>query len=210
MARLRSGILGNVRGKVAGVVGSQWKDKNYVREYVLPANPNTAAQQVQRGKMQDVVAFCKSLVGPVFNSYTDKFQKSMSGFNFFIKHGIAEFDGSPTYANLKLTEGKLYPIQSLVVEYAEDSELTGATWDEAIGNNGALTDKVYGALYDTAKELWYFPAAEVTRDDELITFAVPDDSNATDLECWVWAIAYSGTLVSMLSNSAHSQAVNPA
>ena len=209
MARLRSGILGNVRGKVSGVVGSQWKDKNYVREYVLPANPNTAAQQAQRGKMQDVVAFCKTLVGPVFNAYTDKFQKSMSGFNFFIKQSIAEFDGSPVYANLKLTEGKLFPVDKTDCVYITGTPVLNIDWVGAVGNNGADTDKVFAAVHDTSTGLWYFPAAEVARSVRLIAVVVPAGLTNTDLECYVWAINYSGTLVSMISDSVHQQATLP-
>lgn len=201
MAVLRSGILGNIRGKVAGVVGSQWKDRNYVREYVKPANPNTAAQQVQRTAMSDVVDFCKSLVGPIFNAYTDKFQKSMSGFNFFIKRNIAEFDGSPIMANIKLTEGKLFALQSLDSEY--DTALTkcSITWDEAVGNNGSLTDKVYGAVYDDNTKLWYFASAEATRDDELIEVTVPAGLSNLDLQSFAFAAKYAGTLVDIISDS---------
>jgi len=209
MARLRSGILGNVRGKVSGVVGSQWKDKNYVREYVLPANPNTAAQQVQRDKMKDIVAFCKTLVGPVFNAYTDKFQKSMSGFNFFIKQSIAEFDGSPTYANLKLTEGKLFPVDKTDCVYITGTPVLNIDWVGALGNNGAVTDKVFAAVHDTSTGFWYFPAAEVARSVQLIAVVVPAGLTNTNLECYVWAIKYSGTLVSMISDSVHQQATLP-
>ena len=205
MAIIRSGVLGNTRGKVAGVVGSQWKDKNYLREYVKPANPNTVAQQTQRGKMSDCVEFSKTLVGPVFNAYTDKFQKSMSGFNFFIKQSISEFDGSPVYANLKLTEGKLYPLQEVAAVYDDALGFQTTTWDEAIGNNGALTDAVYGAAYNTDTGLWYFPAAEVTRDDESLVIQLPQALAFADIEVWVWAVQYNGTIVNLLSDSIQDQ-----
>ncbi|MCK5615174.1 hypothetical protein KAR91_75625 [Candidatus Pacearchaeota archaeon] len=206
MAKLRSGILGNVRGKVAGVVGSQWKDVNYIREFVKPANPNTAAQQTQRTKMSDVVAFCKPLVGPVFNQYTDKFQKSMSGFNFFIKSSIAEFDGSVDYSALKLTEGKLYGLDDLEAIVPPANPTLEITWTENIGNNGALTDPVYAAAYDSDTGLWYFPAAEVTRDDEQIDITVPTTITASSMQCYAWAIKMSGTLVDLISDSAFDEA----
>lgn len=209
MAKLRSGILGNIRGKVAGVVGGQWKDVNYVREYVKPANPNTAAQQTQRTAMTDVVAFCKTLVGPVFNAYTDKFQKSMSGFNRFIKSNIDEFDGAVDYTALILTEGVLYPIQDVILEYVSPNVFATFTWDEAIGNNGALTDAVYAAVYDKLTGLWMFPAAETTRDDESMTVTVPATTVATNLEGYIWAAAKTGTIVNSISNSVHKEGTAP-
>lgn len=203
MAVIRSGVLGNTRGKVAGVVGSQWKDKNYLREYVKPANPNTTAQQVQRGKMQDCVAFAKTLVGPIFNTYTDKFQKSMSGFNAFIKSNISEFDGSVDYSALQMTIGKLYPIQSLDGSVNTGDGVVTLTWDEAIGNNGALTDKVYAFVYHSGAKLWYFASAESTRDYETTTVQCKSGVPGSQLEAWVLAIKYSGTVIEMISNSSH-------
>lgn len=209
MARLRSGILGNVRGKVSGVVGGQWKDKNYIREYVKPANPNTSAQQVQRTKMSDCVSFCKSLVGPVFNAYTDKFQKSMSGFNFFVKRNIAEFDGSVDYSALKLVEGKLFAIDATSFVYITGTPILNIAWTGALGNNGAEGDKVYAAVQDTSTDLWYFPAGEVARVTTSIGVVCPAGLTATNLECYVWASKYAGTLVEMISNSVHGQATVP-
>lgn len=203
MARLRAGILGNIRGKVAGVVGSQWKDKNYLREYVKPANPDTAAQQTQRGLMSSCVAFSKTLVGPVFNTYTDGFQKGMSGFNFFIKGNINYFTAVPTYSSVKLTEGKLFsPVISSAVYLNNPLSIT-VNYDTSNGNNGAATDKVYAVAYDKSTGLWYFPGEEETRIDGAIDVDCAGGLTATNLLCWLFAIKYSGTLVSMISNSSY-------
>ncbi len=201
MARIRSGVLGNTRGKVAGIVGSQWKDKNYIREYVKPANPNTAAQQTQRTKMSDVVAFCKPLVGPVFNAYTDKFQKSMSGFNFFIKRNIDVYDGSPNLADMKLTEGKLHAPTVVAGAYTNGVADIDITWVESLGNNGSLTDKMYAAAYQNITKLWYFASAEVDRDAETLTIVGPTDAQPSNFEIYLWAIQYSGTIVNIISNA---------
>lgn len=94
MAIIKAGILSKVSGKVAGVVGSTWKGKNYLRELVKPANPNTALQQAQRGKMGACVKVARTLVGDVFKPYLDKFLKEMSGYNWFVKNNIAKFNGA--------------------------------------------------------------------------------------------------------------------
>ncbi len=209
MARLRSGILGNIRGKVAGVVGSQWKDKNYIREYVLPANPNTAAQQVQRTKMADVVAFCKALVGPIFNPYTDRFQKSMSGFNFFIKANIAIFDGTPDYPTILMTEGKLSPLLITDAVYTTGSGQMQVTWTTNYGNNGSADDQCYGAALHVPTGVWYAAPLEVDRDTLNHLYFLPTGFTATDIEVWTFAAKYVGTLVNMISNSAHAQGEAP-
>jgi len=209
MAKIRSGVLGNTRGKVSGVVGSQWKDVNYLREYVQPANPNTAAQQAQRSKMADCVAFCKHLVGPVFNAYTDRFHKSMSGFNFFIKENIAEFVEAPVYANLKLTSGKLYFGGITSCTWTLPSGNVTIGFSIAHGNNGASSDKVFAACYDTSTGFWYFAEIEVNRSVGEIMVPLAETSAPGNIEAYCWVAKYSNTLVSMLSDSDHQQAVAP-
>lgn len=209
MAIIRSGVLGNTRGKVAGVVGSQWKDKNYLREYVKPANPNTAAQQAQRGKMSDCVEFAKALVGSVFNAYTDKFQKSMSGFNYFIKQNIAEFDGSPDYSAVKLTEGKLYIPSSFTAEYTTGTGACVCAFASSLGNNGATDDKFFAAVYYPTDDIWFFAPAEVDRSTGTITVTCYTGYTPTDLEAYLWCAKYSGTIVSMISNSVHDVPAAP-
>jgi len=205
MGVIRAGILSRVSGKVAGVVGGQWKDKAYLREYVVPANPNTTPQQTQRGRMRIGVAFGKTLVGQVFNKYTDKFERGMSGFNRFLKSNMAYFLTPITYASIKVTEGKLWSLVNL--DATKSSSLLSVTWTGTnIGNNGSLTDKVYAVAYDTVTGLWYFAGAEVNRSVASIAITVPTAAGATDFVVYAWAAKYSTsspTLLEMISNSAY-------
>ena len=201
MARLRAGILGNIRGKVAGVVGGQWKDKNYVREYVKPANPKTAAQIVQRDLMLGCVRFAKVLVGPIFNAYTDRFLKSMSGFNYFIKKNITQFVAAPVWANIVISEGKLSPIVLGSCTYNTATGETIMPWTANNGNNGADTDKVFWAVYHESTRLWYFADAEVDRSVETDTQTLPTGLNAVNLYVYMLVAQYKNTLVDIISNS---------
>lgn len=199
MGIILNGILGAVSGKVAGVVGAKWKDKAYLRAFVKPANPNTAAQQVQRTKFSDVVNFAKSLVGQVFNAYTDKFQKSMSGFNFFIKRNIDIFDGTPDYTVIKVTEGPLKtPTATLAVLAANTVTITFST---GLGNNGLADDDIFAAVYNKDNGLWAFPDAEVNRSTGTIDIDVESGSSATDLQTYVWAAQSVGGILDIISNS---------
>lgn len=204
MAILKAGILGSLRGKVAGVVGCQWKNVNYIREYVQPANPNTAAQQTQRTKMSDTVAFSKPLVGPVFNAYTDRFQKAMSGFNRFIKTNIAEFDGSPDYEVVKLTEGKLSNIGITGITYNPGAGTLVFVFTTAYGNNGASDDQVFAAGYDESTGIWVMAAAEVDRDSLGITVPMAAGLTFGNIHGYIWCARYTNTLVTLISDSGSS------
>ena len=201
MSKLQTGILGGPKGKVGGVVGFRWKDKDCIRGYAIPANPNTTAQQTQRGLMKACVAFAKLLVGQVFNKYTDKFIRSMSGFNFFVKSNIKIFDGSTDYSALKITEGQLYvPTISTAVYSAGDITIE---YSDSVGNNGASTDKVYAVAYHVPTGIMYFPSAESDRDTGIIIITAPAGLTAGDLRVWCFAAQYVRTLVTMVSNSSY-------
>jgi hypothetical protein len=201
MAILTGGILGNIRNKVGGVVGSQWKHRNTLRSYVIPGNPDTAAQQVQRNKFAAAVAFAKLILGQVLNVYVDPFQKQMSGFNFFIKRNIAYFADTIVWASVKVTFGKLYgPLNAQFGTLV--AEQTAVTWDTDTGSNGAADDKVFACLYNKTKDLIYFAGAEVARSAGTLTLDVPGSEDGDDcyMACWASKYDAAGALV-MVSDS---------
>lgn len=205
MAVLRSGILGRASGKVAGVVGGHWKDKAYIREYVVPANPNTTPQQTQRGLFSRGVAFLKALVGPVMNVYVDKFQKSMSGFNYILGINMAYWTDPITWGSVKVVLGKLWG-PATAAFHTNISHMT-ISWDnDSYGNNGAASDKVYAAARDRTTGLWYFPAAEVLRSVGTISIALPDSADDHVIDAYIWTAKYSvssPTLLEMVSDSSY-------
>jgi hypothetical protein len=202
VSKLQTGILGGPKGKVGGVVGFRWKDKDCIRGYAIPANPNTTAQQTQRGLMKNCVAFAKLLVGQVFNKYTDKFIRSMSGFNYFVKANIKVFDGTTDYSAIKVTEGQLYAPEAVTATLGVGS--VTVAFNENLGNNGAATDKVYAVCFDETTGIMYFPAAEVARSVKAIVITVPGNVSAADLHVWCLSSRYVRTLVEMISNSVYS------
>lgn len=207
MGKILSGILSKVSGKVAGVVGASWKDVAYLRAYVKPANPNTAAQQVQRTKFSDCVDFAKPMVGQVFNAYTDRFQKSMSGFNFFIKRNIDIFDGTPDYTLIKVTEG---PLSNVIVSAAD---YAGANidvfWDFNYGNNGLATDKVFVLVYDSGTGIFYFDGAEIQRDVGTAEVTIGAGLTVANLKVYVITAQYVTGVLTLIANAQFFQGSTP-
>lgn len=110
MAKIKSGILSKVQGKVAGVVGATWKGQNYLRELVKPGNPNTPAQQLQRGKMSVAVKASRTFLAPVLSPFVGKFVKNMSAYNWFVKQNIANAASEDSkIKDLMLSFGSLTP-----------------------------------------------------------------------------------------------------
>ena len=122
MAKIKSGILSKVQGKVAGVVGATWKGQNYLRELVKPGNPNTPAQQLQRGKMSVAVKASRTFLAPVLSPFVGKFVKNMSAYNWFVKQNIASAASEDSkIKDLMLSFGSMTP-PSFV---ADDVSLVG-------------------------------------------------------------------------------------
>jgi hypothetical protein len=110
MAKIKSGILSKVQGKVAGVVGATWKGQNYLRELVKPGNPNTPAQQLQRGKMSVAVKASRTFLAPVLTRFVSKFVKNMSAYNWFVKQNIGTAASPSTdIRDLMLSFGTMTP-----------------------------------------------------------------------------------------------------
>lgn len=205
MGIIRAGILSRVSGKVGGVVGASWKDKAYLREYIIPANPNTTPQQVQRTLMRIGVAFGKALTGPVFNAYTDKFERGMSGFNRFIKDNMRLFLSPITFASIKLTNGKLW--RGTFNTPTSASHSVTVTWSPtSLGNNGAATDTCFAAVYDVEKAQWFFASAAVARSTGTITVPMVGGSVGHTAHVYAWFAKYSvtsPTLLEMISDSGY-------
>lgn len=129
MAKIRAGILSKVQGKVGGVVGATWKGKNYLREHVKPSNPNTPAQQLQRGKMSVAVKGASYFLGGVLTRFTNKFVKDMSAYNWFVKQNIALKASQDTKLNdFKLCFGNL-PTPAVEGESWAGASGTGILFD---------------------------------------------------------------------------------
>lgn len=199
MGVILSGILSGVSGKVAGVVGGRWKDKHYLRAYTIPANPDTAAQQVQRTKFKDAVNFAKPMVGQVFNTYTDKFQKSMSGFNFFIKRNIDIFDGAPNFGNINITEGPLSFVTVTSAQYVTDT--VTVSYNPNNGNNGLDSDDVFLVVYDESTGIFYFAATTTIRTGGAIDVLCETGLTAANLHSYTFTSQYIGAVLQMISYS---------
>ena len=86
-----SPIISEARGKVSDVVFSVWKGRPYIRQRVIPANPQSAAQTLVRNSLSRVVQLWQSIevqLKAVWNTYASGYQ--MSGFNMYMRQNRAQ------------------------------------------------------------------------------------------------------------------------
>lgn len=205
MGIIQSGILSKVSGKVAGVVGADWKGIAYLRAYTKPANPNTAAQQVQRTKFKDCVAFAMPILGQVLQEYVDPFQKLMSGYNAFIKKNIDEFDGAPAWGSVQLAWGTLSSAQIASATY--NTPDVDIIYTPNPGNNGESSDKVFAVIHDSSTNRFYFATAEQARTASPMSVVCEAGLTPANLYCFLISSRLVGTTRTMVGRNAHAQVV---
>jgi hypothetical protein len=199
MAKIQAGILSNVRGAVAGVVGGVWKGKNYVRARVTPANPNSAAQQLQRGKMASCVAFAKLILGPILQPYVDPFQKTMSAFNWFVKKNIALFTETPDYSTITISEGTLFP--ATIADAEPSTDIVTLTLETSTGSNGLATDMITAVVRDAATGRVFTAGTPVARSVGTLVVACPGFTSESDGMAWAVTYRLDGSKVVLVGNS---------
>lgn len=95
MSLLRTPLLSfSARGKIAKtLVYSAWKGLNTVRQYVIPANPQTTGQVDQRNAMKAVVAafryyFTNAICRTAWNLRAALMPGAQSGFNAYASNAV--------------------------------------------------------------------------------------------------------------------------
>jgi hypothetical protein len=157
MAKIPSGVLGPLSGKVSGVVGGSWRGVPYIRGYAKPGYSNTTAQELQRNKMAYIVAAGKPFVGRVFNPYYDKFLSKRSGFNQFISSNIQGAGVLADVTSVIVTDGPLYPGSGIAGRIPAGNVFT-ITWGVETGVDGAISDVAIAWVRDPISNLVEFSA----------------------------------------------------
>lgn len=108
MAKITGPLLSlGARGTVAGTATfSAWKGRPYVRQRVIPANPNTAAQQATRSVFRQASDIWKN-AGPLFIAPWNRFADGqvVTGRNKMIGDYTRELRGKPDLADMIWSPG---------------------------------------------------------------------------------------------------------
>lgn len=134
MGKLQGGILGIMTGKVGGVVGSTWKDKNTLRSYRSSiAVNNTAKAVASKNIFAECVAKAIQINGVIGRDLWQRFEKSQSGYNALVAQFRSAYDINNQFLPnaLILSKGKIEetPILSASIN-AINKDIT-ITWNTA-------------------------------------------------------------------------------
>lgn len=204
--KILTGILDNGRGKVGPVIGSEWKGQAYLKEYFIPANPQSEKQVFQRAKFLLAKWCASSVLESWCQGILDANYDNMSGFNALMRCIIST---QPVYspgefltyiqlqnADRMFSQGNLHAGACTVAEYSTGTGAFEVHWDTGLGTDGLATDKVsiivhWNSLlnslkagekptFATFRRCFAFVDVE-TRTDGVYTGALSAGLDATDL-----------------------------
>ena len=192
MGVILQGILGGFSGKVGPVVGAKWKDIDYMRGYVIPANPNTAGQQTVRAKFAYLVALARLIIPTVLQPYWDRFYTDMSGFNAWISKNYALASSTGELgASAIMAKGTLETVPIISCVYTAGTGNCVVTYDTGTNGNGLATDNVLLVMYNKTTDLLQFFEMGVTRADGSVTGDIA--INLSPANVFAYIFAYRGT-----------------
>jgi hypothetical protein len=145
------------------VVYANWKGRNYVRRYVVPANPQTAEQS----KTRDVFAWASSVwkqLGPLTIEPWDRFATGqvLTGRNAFIGKNVNALRGDADLADMIGSPGAkgglpatsiaaASGVAEIVVTFVTPTVPDGWTLDEVVAFAIPDQDPATGVLYATVE-----------------------------------------------------------
>ena len=154
MAKVTGPLLSiAARGSIASTqVYSTWKGIDYVRQHVIPANPNTAAQQTTRGvfkEASDLWLRAPTLIRAPWDR--NAVGRPYTGRNKFIGSYIGALRGDADMADLIMSPGaKGGPAALAVVAVGGALLITVTITEPALPTGWTITQAVAGAIEDGA------------------------------------------------------------
>jgi hypothetical protein len=205
MAKTPAGVLGPFSGKVGNVVGASWKGIKYIRQYVVPANPDTDAQKAERGLFADLVHLAKAALGPVLQVFWDPFLRGISGWAEFIGVNRDLYEATDDYSPVLMARGTLEGAVIATAIYSTTVAII--TWDGTVLGNGSADDVACVFVYDEEHKVGFF-STNATRSTESLSVSVGTGRTAAKLNAWLF-FADSATAPTQVSYSDHEVCSTP-
>lgn len=198
-----SGILGKVSGKVGPVVGGDWKGINYLRSYVIPANPQTPGQVTQRTRFTTIQDYARQVLSTLIQPYWDQYQTGQSGYNAIMSDWLLNADANDLLvSDCSVSKGTLSQQLLDGVEYDTATGITIFDWTQSLVGNQLATDIAIAVIFDKSSGLLYFWEDGDLRSGNSLSMTITIGLTATNLECYLFFSQGTGSTM-IVSDSDH-------
>lgn len=172
-----SPLVTDMRGKLGDAVMSIWKGIHYVRSRVIPSNPQTAAQTLQRDALKNTLTMWQSVktwAKTIWDTYAEGY--ALSGYNRYMDDNILHTKAG--------TAGHLTPYNQDYIKVSAEAAAAGGageitcTWTNNTGVHGVDNYSAFYRKTEAAAETYAWVSGGVTDcDTETITIAGLDAAN---------------------------------
>lgn len=220
MGTIKTGILGNVSGKVGNVVGGTWKGINYLRTVAASVNnPNTELQVNQRLKFGAVVKFLQPLTEFIRVGYKGQAVK-MTAFNAAFSYNFHNAltgdapDFSIDYPRAMVCRGNMAGAINPACASTDPAKVV-LSWEMTPGNGpSSETDTTIFVVFNATKQEAVYSLNAGTRVDSSLEVAVPASFSGDTVHCYIAFMTMNsvlgGQLRNAISNSCYAGSVTVA
>ena len=217
MGTIKTGILGNVSGKVGNVVGGTWKGINYLR--TMPAggnNSNTELQVSQRLKFSTVTKFLQPInefIRVGYRAQAVKMTAFNAAFSYNFRNALAgDFpDFSINYPLAMVSRGNLAGAISPGSTSTEAAKVT-LNWETTSGNGlSSDTDTAIFVIFNESKKEAVYSLNGGNRVDGSVVVNMPSSYSGDTVHCYIAFMTLNSVLGGQarnaISNSSYAGSV---
>lgn len=192
MAKFLKGIHGAYSGKVGNVVGSNWREVDYVRAMPKPSKkPATVDQLSQRARFGLAVSFLSPINDLLKLGFSDKQHGKSTGYNkalqHMINHGIVgeypeyEID----YKGIAVARGGLSNLMAVAWEETTPKNVE-VSWLPETNKYTAFADDSVILLFYNIERSFFSILENGTREDGNLAFTLPDAYEGDRIVGWIF------------------------
>jgi hypothetical protein len=160
MARLKSGIIGPISGKVGTVIGSTWKGQPYLKAAHKPRTKRISQKELANRRKfamaQEWLRPLTKFVREGFKGYTETVEGFVAAKSWLLKNSF-EGEGADLRINpalVKLSHGDL-PLSADIIASVNDDMYLQFTWDPSRVEGGSPMDQVMLMAYNIKRGFGY-------------------------------------------------------
>jgi hypothetical protein len=207
MGTIKTGILGNVSGKVGNVVGGTWKGINYLRTSAANVNnPNTELQLSQRLKFSTVVKFLQPVTEFLRVGYKAQAIK-MTAFNAAFSYNFHNAisgdypDYAIDYERVMVSRGNLAGAVNPVCSSPEAAKVN-LNWDVTPGSGQASkSDTAIFVIFNPEKQEAVYSLNAGNRSDGSLQVSLPVSWSGQPVHCYIAFMTMNSVLGGQVRNS---------
>ncbi|HEY1062182.1 MAG TPA: DUF6266 family protein [Daejeonella sp.] len=212
MGTIRKGALGGFSGKAGSIIGSSWRDINYIKGLPKLSNkPKSTKQLEQQAKFATAIRFLLPVKSLMNLTYGQVKTGRATGFNMALKQVLDEAitgtypDYEIDFPKAMLAKGQLGTATDVAL-LVEDLNLT-VSWSPRFDKlNRFITDEMTVLVFDPVSRDFVIGPEEVLRTAGTTVVEIPPEWAGSTVHVYMFYIGLNGKDV---SNSIYAGTVGP-